>query len=108
VAVRITKLEVDNKKLRDENEELRRRFENQADDERRLREREREEETELHEQLLLKRKLVSMADENSRLRQEVEKLNEKMRAVAAHLQRVRDLANVDILQCNNAAATNDS
>jgi hypothetical protein len=48
-----------------------------------------------------------MADENSRLRQEVEKLNEKMRAVAAHLQRVRDLANVDILQCNNAA-TNDS
>lgn len=105
--LRITKLEVDNKKLRDENEELRRRFENQADDERRLREREREEETELHEQLLLKRKLVSMADENSRLRQEVEKLNEKMRAVAAHLQRVRDLANVDILQCNNAA-TNDS
>ncbi|ELR19591.1 uncharacterized protein ACA1_197610 [Acanthamoeba castellanii str. Neff] len=68
--LRITKLEVDNKKLRDENEELRRRFENQADDERRLREREREEETELHEQLLLKRKLVSMADENSRLRQE--------------------------------------
>lgn len=103
MVVRITKLEVDNKKLRDENEELRRRFENRADDERQRREREREEETELHEQLLLKRKLVSMADENSRLRQEVEKLNEKMRAVAAHLQRVRDLASVDVLQCNSAA-----
>jgi regulator of replication initiation timing len=106
-SVRITKLEVDNKRLRDENDELRRRFElnpkggGGCDEDLQRRDRERERE----EAELLKRKLVGMADENSRLRQEVEKLNEKLHAVAAHLQRVRDLVNVDVLQLQQQGNT---
>lgn len=86
---------MENKRLREENEELKRRFESIADERQRNQERS-------SRQSELRQQLSNLTDDNSRLRQEVERLNNHLRAYATQIQRIRDLASTDVSAFNSS------